>query len=103
LPKDGPKLSFAPWRTSSRNPIKRSAKRSVPLIAGSNDFIFLDVVWVCSGVTGRLYSAVERLIEEATKNGFSADDAIDVLEQALDVTRTYHSTSAIRPKTLRLF
>jgi hypothetical protein len=47
--------------------------------------------------------AVERLIEEATKNGFSADDAIDVLEQALDVTRTYHSTSAIRPKTLRLF
>jgi hypothetical protein len=47
--------------------------------------------------------AVERLIEEATKNGFSADDAIDVLEQALDVIRTCHSTSAIRPKTLRLF
>ena len=47
--------------------------------------------------------AVERLIEEATENGFAADDAIDLLEQALDVMRTYRSTSARYPKTPRLF
>jgi hypothetical protein len=47
--------------------------------------------------------AVERLIEEATENGFGADDAIELLEQALDVMRTYRSTSARYPKTPRLF
>jgi len=46
---------------------------------------------------------IERLIDRATDNGFSSEEAIDALEQAVEVMRTYRSTRAKYPKTLRLF
>lgn len=46
---------------------------------------------------------IERLIDRATENGFSADDAIYALEQALEAMRSYRATRAKYPKTPRLF
>jgi hypothetical protein len=46
---------------------------------------------------------IERLIDRATENGFSVEDAIDALEQALEAMRSYRSTRAKYPKTPRLF
>jgi hypothetical protein len=46
---------------------------------------------------------IERLIDRATENGFSAEEAIDALEQALEAMRSYRATRAKYPKTPRLF
>jgi hypothetical protein len=46
---------------------------------------------------------IERLIDRATDNGFSAEDAIDALEHALEAMRSYRATRAKYSKTPRLF